>query len=445
VKEDQMMCKKYWLSFLLIVALSLTACSSQAEDPSEGQDKNKKAATEIEGILKQEPGPFSGKEISMDKLHQELDQLPDDMKADEAYTHLVNQVGEDYQSVAKKIENFDPSYQVDGFEKKGGDGKEQADGDKEKKQLHIEILLDASGSMAGKVNGKVKMEEAKEAIEDFVSDVPKDAKISLRVYGHKGSNAQKDKAVSCDSAEVIYPHGAYKKDAFSKALDQVEPTGWTPLAKAMNGAKQDLASETGKDVKNVVYVVSDGKETCGGDPVKEAQKLHKSEIEAVVNIIGFDMDASSRQALKKVAEAGGGFYESAKTGEDILRIFRENREKVMDAHRATNYRNRHTFDMMAHKRAMQEKIDNLVSQLYPQRGTLVIRYDREQERLEKAAQYLEDQGKLNEEESKKQDKLLEKRHTELKNYREKKQKEMNDQLDQAIEQASEQVEENISD
>jgi len=47
-----------------------------------------------------------------------------------------------------------------------------------------------------------------------------------------------------------------------------------------------LESKGAENAKNVVYVVSDGIETCGGDPVKAAEELHTSNIKAVVNISG---------------------------------------------------------------------------------------------------------------------------------------------------------------
>src|SRR5690606_19523722 len=96
------------------------------------------------------------------------------------------------------------------------------------KQVNVEILLDASGSMAGRVSGGVKMDLAKEAIRDFVSKMPEGAQVALRVYGHKGSNQQKDKELSCKSTEVGYPLEAYDKSSFQTSLDQFQTTGRTP-------------------------------------------------------------------------------------------------------------------------------------------------------------------------------------------------------------------------
>ncbi len=56
----------------------------------------------------------------------------------------------------------------------------------------------------------------------------------------------------------------------------------------------------------VIYVVSDGNETCGGDPVAAARAINAGDTHAIVNIIGFDLPAIDRVALGKVAQAGGG-------------------------------------------------------------------------------------------------------------------------------------------
>lgn len=48
-----------------------------------------------------------------------------------------------------------------------------------------------------------------------------------------------------------------------------------------------------------------------------AQSLHQSNIQAVVNIIGFDVDNAGQKALQAVADAGGGEYSTAKDQQDL--------------------------------------------------------------------------------------------------------------------------------
>ncbi|SEN58785.1 vWA domain-containing protein [Lihuaxuella thermophila] len=97
----------------------------------------------------------------------------------------------------------------------------------------------------------------------------------------------------------------------------------------MKLAKQKLANQD--KAENIVYVVSDGVETCGGDPVQAAKELHESNMKAVVNIIGFDLDDAGQKALQAVADAGGGEYSSVDSEVDLDRYFEEERSRLYKA------------------------------------------------------------------------------------------------------------------
>ncbi|SFG26682.1 D-amino-acid dehydrogenase [Planifilum fulgidum] len=292
----------------------------QADADKESDEvKVKQAATDVEGMLREGPGKYAGDKYDEEKVKAELDKLPDNLTADEAYNHLVTLLAEDYKPILKELDTFDTTIKTN-IKEPGGVNVPEGE---LPKQVNVEILLDASGSMAGRVSGGVKMDLAKEAIRDFVSKLPEGAQVALRVYGHKGSNQEKDKELSCKSTEVVYPLRAYDKSSFQKSLDKFRPMGWTPLAAAIEQAKNDLSGNSGENVENIIYVVSDGIETCGGDPVKAAKELHESEIQAIVNIIGFDVDNEGQRALKKVAEAGGGKYTTVNSGEDLRKHLEE--------------------------------------------------------------------------------------------------------------------------
>lgn len=177
-----------------------------------------------------------------------------------------------------------------------------------KEQYNVEILLDASGSMAANVNGQTKMEAAKKAIQAFAESLPDKANVALRVYGHKGSGKDSDKALSCGSSELVYQLQPYQAQGLSAALNQFKPTGWTPLALAMQQAQNDLGKFKGEKNTNIIYLVSDGIETCGGDPVAVAKQLGSSDITPIVNVVGFGVDGEGQKQLKEVAKAAGGRY-----------------------------------------------------------------------------------------------------------------------------------------
>lgn len=183
--------------------------------------------------------------------------------------------------------------------------------------FNIEVILDSSGSMAKHMDGKTRMELAKESIEKFAASLPKEANISLRVYGHKGTGSDKDKSLSCSSNELVYPLQPYDKVGLSQALEKFKPAGWTPLAQAITEAQKDLSQYKGDGNKNIIYIVSDGIETCGGNPVAAAKSLKDSGIAPVVNIIGFDVAGKDQQQLQEIAKAAGGTYSNVKSQQQL--------------------------------------------------------------------------------------------------------------------------------
>jgi Ca-activated chloride channel homolog len=177
-----------------------------------------------------------------------------------------------------------------------------------KENLNVEIILDASGSMAQNAGNNTKMESAKEEILNFVKELPEGTKVGMRVYGHKGSNADSDKELSCKSSEIVYPINTYDTAKFQSALDQVKPTGWTPISLALKEAQKDLSKFNGENNTNIVYLVSDGIETCDQDPVDAAKDLYDSNLNPIINVIGFDVDGEGQRQLKEIADTTEGIY-----------------------------------------------------------------------------------------------------------------------------------------
>ncbi|MCH5583666.1 VWA domain-containing protein [Shimazuella sp. AN120528] len=295
------------------------ACSSKSNTTNtqtQNQTPSHQAATDISGMLKEGPGPYAGTNYEKRKFEQEvLDKFTKNTSAQDMYNQLVYNLAENYEDGLQKINAISPTYTFD-TNRPGESAQSQGE---TTKKVHVQILLDASGSMNGKIGGKTKMELAKAAVTQFASSLQKGADISLRLYGHKGSGSNSDKQLSCSQTEVVYPSAPYDANAFSTALQQAKPAGWTPIAKAMEDAKTQINQTKETDTENILYIVSDGVETCGGSPVQAAQSIHQSNIKAVVNIIGFDIPSKDRQALEKISQAGGGTYVDVKTAEELQR------------------------------------------------------------------------------------------------------------------------------
>lgn len=381
-----------WMAVLFSVLLILTGCSDSGSEGSQSagekeetaQSKKQKipdAPEDYEGIMTQNPGKFAGDNYDKEKVEKALDRIPDDMSTEKIYDYLIYLLGENYQPLYQKLQAFDTSIQSNVKTPEAGELPTL-------EQMNVEILLDASGSMAGQVEGGMKMNLAKEAIRGFVSELPKGAQVSLRVYGHKGSNQEKDKEVSCKSNELVYPFSTYDSGKFESALSQFQPTGWTPLASAIQSAHKDLNKVKEKQSRNVIYVVSDGVETCGGDPVKAAQALKKSDIQPMVNIVGFDVDDAGQKQLKQVAEAADGSYKTVYSESDLKEYLEAERERL--EFEWSMWGSESFNEITGNWAKKQNELDSIV---YGKDGIKGLS-DREYKRLMDATEYLTSKSKV---------------------------------------------------
>ncbi len=58
----------------------------------------------------------------------------------------------------------------------------------------------------------------------------------------------------------------------------------------------------------IVVVVSDGKESCKGDPAAEVDRLRSQGFDVTLNVVGLALDKTSRRNIRRLAELGGGSY-----------------------------------------------------------------------------------------------------------------------------------------
>lgn len=192
--------------------------------------------------------------------------------------------------------------------------------------VNVELILDASGSMAEDVPGSEnqrRMEAAKAAMRDVIARIPEreGLNVGFRVYGHKGSNNEADRAISCRSTELLVPLEGVDKDALLEQVETFEPTGWTPLALALTEAGRDFDTG-GESVTNAIILITDGEETCGGDPCQVAAQLNAAGIALTTHVVGFALTEQQQESVRCIAEEGGGqLFTAENAGELSEAIF----------------------------------------------------------------------------------------------------------------------------
>lgn len=197
-----------------------------------------------------------------------------------------------------------------------------------KENINVAIILDASGSMKNVQDGKTLMEIAKESIRDFASNLPENAKVSLTIYGHKGTGAEEDKQLSCTSIDDVYALSTYNTEEFSTQLNAVVPSGWTAMGAALEQVGEKLKNEHSENATNVIYLVSDGKETCGGNPAEVAKTLADSNIDPIINVIGLAVNYEDAKALEEIAKNAEGRYITARNQQELDQEFQRTNESI---------------------------------------------------------------------------------------------------------------------
>ena len=172
------------------------------------------------------------------------------------------------------------------------------------------LILDASGSMRAKINGKAKIDIAKEVVGKIVAGWKPEDELGLVVYGHR-------KKGECSDIETVKEPGPLNAQDFMAAVNAIQPKGQTPMTQAVKQAAEALQYT---EKKATVILVSDGIENCDADPCAVAAELAKSGVELKVHTVGFGLDNQGAVSqLKCLAEKTGGTFTVANNADDLLK------------------------------------------------------------------------------------------------------------------------------
>lgn len=173
------------------------------------------------------------------------------------------------------------------------------------------IVLDASGSMWGQIDGKSKMEIARETLGNVLQSVPKESELGLMVYGHR------DKG-SCSDIELVVPAAAGTGDAISSFANGINPKGKTPISDAVRQAAESLRYT---EDKATVVLVTDGLETCQADPCAIASELEKSGVDFTAHVVGFGLtEEEGRQVACLAENTGGKYFQASDAGQLVAAL-----------------------------------------------------------------------------------------------------------------------------
>jgi Ca-activated chloride channel family protein len=168
-------------------------------------------------------------------------------------------------------------------------------------KARLMLVFDASGSMWGQIEGRAKIDIAKEVMSELIAAVPADFATGLMVYGHRHKG-------DCTDIETMIPVGPHNAAAMQAKIQALNPKGKTPLSDAVRQAAQALRYA---EQKATVVLVSDGIESCDVDPCALTAELAMSGVDFTVHVIGFDIPKEDQARLKCLADKTGGLFLAA--------------------------------------------------------------------------------------------------------------------------------------
>lgn len=160
------------------------------------------------------------------------------------------------------------------------------------------IVLDGSGSMWGQIDGRPKLEIAREVLGQVLAEVPAERELGLIAYGHRRRG-------DCTDIELIVPPAPGTAGAIMAAANTMRFQGRTPLTDAVRQAARELNFT---ENPATVVLITDGIETCQADPCALGRELAAAGVGFTAHVVGFGMTAAEGAQVACLARETGGQY-----------------------------------------------------------------------------------------------------------------------------------------
>lgn len=182
------------------------------------------------------------------------------------------------------------------------------------------IVFDASGSMTGMGFGEKtvrRIEQVRRALAQVLPEVAPVRNLGLIVFGPGSRNA-------CENIDLRLPPVRNSAARIMAEVDGVQPYGQTPLTSAVAAAVEALNF---RNRPAVIVLLTDGEETCQGNPCALGHELKRQGADVTVHVIGymlrFASEPSGGQFARCLSEATGGLFISTETTDELVKALKQ--------------------------------------------------------------------------------------------------------------------------
>lgn len=183
------------------------------------------------------------------------------------------------------------------------------------------IILDGSGSMWAQIDGMARISIARDTLRSVMRSVPDDLELGFMSYGHRAKG-------DCSDIELMVPPAPGTAQQIEAAAAGITPLGKTPLSDAVRQAADALGYT---EDKARVILITDGIESCNGDPCALASELEGQGIEFTVDVVGFGLTREEGETVACLAETTGGTYFDARNASGLSDALRTTVSEVAQA------------------------------------------------------------------------------------------------------------------
>jgi hypothetical protein len=171
------------------------------------------------------------------------------------------------------------------------------------------VILDATNSMWGPIEGGRKYQIAQEAVESAARSLTTQSRFGLYVIGNQPD-------AGCEAVTEAVPFAPLDRAALADALEDAIPDrGRMPLFPALERAVQALQANGGE---GRIVIIGDGAGTCIPDTCAAARGLGDRTGGLHIDAVSLNADAETRRGLQCITDATGGAYDDAESRSEVI-------------------------------------------------------------------------------------------------------------------------------
>jgi len=162
------------------------------------------------------------------------------------------------------------------------------------------LVIDGSGSMSDPISGApTRLDAAKRSVDEFVDSLPGDVDVGLIEFS------------DCERVNRDKFYDSSQRGQLKQRVHGLVPRQGTPLGLSVERAGRIISSRR----PGVIVVVSDGTDTCHGDPCGAAQRIAANKPNVRINVIDISGSAGNPTAQCLAGATKGRVFQPNSVGE----------------------------------------------------------------------------------------------------------------------------------